>query len=75
MRKLLMILVLALLVIGAVSGLSATADSYCASSGLVINGEPWLSHEMCVPCPTGPHCPGLPGIPGGPGDPDDPHHK
>ncbi|HEX9696852.1 MAG TPA: hypothetical protein VGB64_11145 [Actinomycetota bacterium] len=33
-------------------GGAARADSICASSGLTIMGEPWLSHQQCVPCPT-----------------------
>lgn len=34
------------------------ADSYCARSGLTIFGEPWLAHQVCVPCPIpGGSCP------------------
>ncbi|MHB8513419.1 MAG: hypothetical protein ACYDCC_14760 [Actinomycetota bacterium] len=36
--------------------MSAHADSYCVSTGIRIFGEPWLAHQICVDCPTGP-CP------------------
>lgn len=71
MRKVALLVLLALLVAGAIGGGSARADSYCFSSGIVINGEPWLSHRSCVDCPIGQDCPGFPRTPIDP-DPDNP---
>ncbi|HVL91676.1 MAG TPA: hypothetical protein VM841_15755 [Actinomycetota bacterium] len=51
MKRLLALVALAAAVLG-VGGSPARADSICFRSGLVILGEPWLSHQQCVPCPT-----------------------
>lgn len=59
MKRLLVLLCMAVAAIGLAGGSAARADSYCFSSGLTIMGEPWLSHEQCLPCPTV-DCPWIP---------------
>lgn len=58
MKKLVLLVALAAASAG-FGGSAARADSICFSSGLTILGEPWLSHQQCVPCPTV-DCFGLP---------------
>ena len=59
MRKLALVILLALLVLGALSGSGASANSICVKTGLRIFGEPWVAHHFCVVCPNG-NCPDLP---------------
>lgn len=59
MKRGLLILALLLAAFAGVGGQAARADSICFSSGLTIMGEPWLSHQQCVACPTV-DCFGLP---------------
>lgn len=59
MRKLALLILLAMGLLGLLSGSSSQANSLCVKTGLRIFGEPWLAHHFCVPCPDG-DCPGLP---------------
>lgn len=59
MRKIAILVVLAMALLGLLSGSASQANSLCVKTGLRIFGEPWLAHHFCVPCPDG-DCPGLP---------------
>lgn len=46
------VVAIALAAAASLGGSSASADSYCFQSGLRIFGQPWFSHQVCLPCPV-----------------------
>jgi hypothetical protein len=59
MRKIAVLILLAMAALGLLSGSSSQANSLCVKTGLRIFGEPWVAHHFCLPCPDA-DCPGIP---------------